>query len=211
MPGCTSSPLMDCSTLPVLPWSGPHRISSAVLQADAAPLVLAIETPETSIRDAARALARAALREAFGVLLGRSPETVPLLARPGYPIVLDIPGLHAGISVSHEPGLTIAAIRLGGAVGVDLMRVDTRPDWLPDWEALACDYLGPHVAERIARRVPADRARSFAREWTRLEASLKCLAMPLQEWCPALERKLTCCCLFDLDVPEGFIGSLAVC
>lgn len=203
---------IDRPVLPVQSWPGPVSIDATAAATD--PIVFSIATPEISIRDTARELARQALREVLGILLDRAPEAVPLVSRPGHPIRLDTPGLHAGLSLSHEPGLTIAAIHLGGAVGVDLMRVEQGPDWLSsgssDWQALARDYLGPQASDRIARRPPPQRVRVFAREWTRFEASLKCLAMPLQEWSPALEHELMRCRLFDLDVPDGFIGSLAV-
>jgi 4'-phosphopantetheinyl transferase len=205
---------IDGPVLRVQSWPGPVSIDSTASGADANPIVFSIATPHTSIRDTARELARQALREVLGVLLDLAPETVQLVSRPGHPIRLDIPGLHAGLSVSHEPALTIAAIHLRGPVGVDLMGVEQDPDWLPDWlsdwEALARDYLGPQASDRIAKQPTAQRGRAFAREWTRFEASLKCLAMPLQEWSPALEHELMRCRLFDLDVPDGFIGSLAV-
>lgn len=197
--------------LRVQPWPGPVSICATERRSDANPIVFGIATPDILIRDTARELARKALREVLGVLLGRPPETVLLVSRPGHPIRLDIPGLHAGLSVSHEPGLTIAAIHLGGAVGIDLMRVEQGPDWLSDWEPVARDYLGQQASDRIARQPPAERLRAFGCEWTRFEASLKCLAMPLQEWSPALEHELMCCRLFDLDLPDGFIGSVAVC
>ena len=196
--------------LAVQSWPGPVSLGATASGVAANPIVFGIATPDTSIRDTARELARQALREVLGVLLDRTPETVPLASQPGHPIRLDIPGLHAGLSVSHEPGLTIAAIHLAGEVGVDLMRVEQDPDWWSDWEMLARDYLGPQASDRIARQSSTQRVRAFVREWTRFEASLKCLAMPLQEWSPALDHDLMRCRLFDLDVPNGFIGSLAV-
>lgn len=204
-------PRIDGPVLQVQSWPGPISIAPTAPAADANPLVFSIATPDISIRDTARELARQALREVLGILLDRAPETVPLVSRPGLPIRLDIPGLHAGLSVSHEPGLTVAAIHLAGAVGIDLMRVEQGPDWLSDWEALARDYLGRQASDRIARQPPTERVRAFAREWTRFEASLKCLAMPLQEWSAALEHELIRCRLFGLDLPDGFIGSLALC
>ena len=205
---------IDCPVLRVQSWPGPVSIDPTAPGADANPIVFSIATPDTSIRDTSRELVRQALREVLGVLLDRAPETVPLVSSPGHPIRLDMPGLDAGLSVSHEPGLTIAAIYLEGPVGIDLMRVEQDPDWLSDWlsegNALARDYLGQQAGDRIASQPPAQRARAFAREWTRFEASLKCLTMPLQEWSPALEHELMRCRLFDLDLPDGFIGSLAV-
>lgn len=171
--------------------------------------MLGVATPDTAVRDVARQLARQALREALGILLERPSEAMRLSSQPGQPLRLDLPGPHIGLSVSHERGLTLAAIHPGGAVGIDLMQVEQRFDWLPDWEPVARAYLGGRASDRIARQPPAERAHAFAREWTRLEAFLKCHGLPLQEWCPALERKLMRCRFFQLDLPEGFVGTLA--
>jgi 4'-phosphopantetheinyl transferase len=198
------------SLLKVQPWPGPHPLSAAALGADANPVVLAVATPDTAIRDVARDLVRQALREALGVLLECPPNAVRLVSQPGQPLRLDTPGPQIGLSVSHERGLSLAAIHAGGAVGIDLMRVEQRSDWLPDWEPVARAYLGHQAHDRIARQPPPNRPQSFAREWTRLEACLKCRSLPLQEWSPALQRELLRCRLFDLDLPDdGFVGTLA--
>lgn len=205
---------IDGAVLPVRPWPAPRSICAPLpadtARADALPLVLSIATPDTSIRDAARALARSALRETLGELLQRAPDSVPLISRPGQPIRLDAPGTQPGLSVSHERGLTLAAIHFGGAVGIDLMRVGQPSDCLADWEPVARDYLGRRAADRIAGLAPAERAPAFARAWTRLEASLKCHGLQMQEWSAALEQKLARCRLFELDLPPGFIGTLAL-
>lgn len=175
------------------------------------PIVLSIATPDTPIRDAARQLARDALREALGILLDRAPRDIPLISRPGEPLRLDLPDCRVGLSLSHEPGLTLAAINMHGPVGIDLMRIERKIDWLSDWEPVAHDYLGPQAAARIGDLPHARRAEAFARAWTRLEARLKCRAMPLQEWSPALEQQLACCRTCDIALPEGLVGTLAVC
>lgn len=197
--------------LKVQPWRGPAAVSAAALRPGSPPLVLGIATPDGAVRDAAREAARTMLRGALSVLLKRPPEAVPLVSRPGHPVRLDLPGTRIGLSVSHERGLTIAAIHPGGPVGVDLMRVEQRPGWLPDWESVARDYLGRESAHRIGELPPAERPCAFAAAWTGLEAGLKCHGMPLQEWNPAREATLMRCTLFRLDLPHGFIGTLAAC
>jgi 4'-phosphopantetheinyl transferase len=172
-------------------------------------VVLAVAAPDTVIRDRARDLVRQALREALGVLLELPPHAVRLVSQPGQPLRLDTPGPRIGLSVTHERGLSLAAIYGGGAVGIDLMRVEQRSDWLPDWEPVARAYLGDQAHDRIARQLPAKRPLSFAQEWTRLEACLKCKSLPLQEWSPALQHDLLRCRMFDLELPEGFVGTLA--
>ena len=201
----------DRPALEVWRWDGPGSLPAEALRTDAGPIVLGIATPDTPIRDAARALGRAALREALGRLLDRAPHDIPLMSRPGEPLRLGLPDMHIGLSLSHEPGLTLAAINMRGAVGVDLMRVEKNADWLSGWEAVARDYLGPQVAARIGSLPAAQQAHAFAHAWTRLEACLKCRALPLQEWRPALERQLACCRTYDIALPQGLAGTLAVC
>lgn len=201
----------DRPALEVLRWDGPGSWRAKAPGVNGDPIVLTIATPDTSIRDAARKLARRALRDALGVLLDRAPHDIPLISRPGEPLRLDLPGSRIGLSLSHEPGLTLAAIHLGGAVGIDLMRVETGNDWLSDWQAVARDYLGPQVSALIDILPATQQAQAFAHAWTRLEARLKCLSMPLQEWSPALEQQLACCRTYGIALPDGLVGTVAVC
>lgn len=110
--------------------------------------------------------------------------------------------LDIGISISHESGLSLAAINLRGAIGVDLMRVQD----IADWEIVARDYLGPDAA-RVLNSIPATRrASAFATAWTAREASLKCLGLPLQEWTPLGLP----CRQQELLIPDGYAGSIAI-
>ncbi|WP_420474370.1 4'-phosphopantetheinyl transferase family protein [Noviherbaspirillum sp. ST9] len=163
-------------------------------------VVIGVQTPATTIRDTARAAIRTALREALGLLLGCAPDAVPLASSSGNPLRLDMPETPIALSVSHEPGLSIAAIRRGGGVGADIMRIDETMEW----ELVAADYLGPHARARIAG------ASEFAREWTRLEAALKCRGMALREWHPDVETLLRQLTFIDLSLPEGFAGAVAL-
>jgi 4'-phosphopantetheinyl transferase len=189
---------------------------------DAAPVALAslrgaqgltairITTPNTELRHVARAHLRAALRELLAALLQQPAATLPLISQPGQALVLDLPGTPIGLSVSHAPGCSVAAVHRHGAVGVDVMRIAEGADWMPDWETVARDYLGPHAQGRIAHVTPDQRAGAFAWEWTALEARLKCLGMALTEWTPALEQRLATCTVTTLDVPPGLCGAVAV-
>jgi 4'-phosphopantetheinyl transferase len=199
----------DWPRLKAIDWTGQKSFAVVAAGATDSPFVLAIPTPETTIRDIARDCVRQVLREALGILLGLPPEHVPLISQPGQAIRLAPPWTNIGLSVSHEPGLSLAAIHLRGPVGVDLVHVGKNPAWLADWQSVTHDYLGPRAAERIASQSPDHLAHAFANEWTRAEACLKCHGMQLQEWAPALERRLMRCRLFALDLPSGFIGMLA--
>jgi len=148
------------------------------------------------------------VRQAAAQLSGLAPEQVECESQPGQAPRLRLTSARAtssaGLSISHEDGLSLAAIHLHGAVGIDLMRVQD----VPDWQAVARDYLGEAVAGALAQLPPEARALAFARAWTAREAGLKCEGLPLAEWtalpCAARWRRL------ELALPAGLCGSLVV-
>ena len=176
------------------------------------PVVLMVRTPDTTVRDEARSLVRTALRSFLAPWAGCAPDMVPLQIEPGKPPRLALSGVPTGmpvsLSISHEAGLSLAAVRLGGSLGVDLMRVADAV--LPDWQALAHDYLGPDAAIRLEGLDLAQRPAAFARAWTRHEAALKCLGLQLQEWSPELAREIGQCCFSELVLPAPYCGAVAL-
>jgi 4'-phosphopantetheinyl transferase len=164
-------------------------------------LIVAVDTPDTPIRDAARQLVRAALRDILG--------DVELISLPGQPIRLARPGNAVGISISHETGQSLLAIHRSGPVGIDLLRIGGAHDWQPEIPLLARNYLGPKSARRIAGLSSTAQVAGFAQAWTAHEARLKCLGLVLEEWSPALEVELSCCCVQQLALPAGLVGSVA--
>ena len=170
-------------------------------------LVISVLTPDSTLRDAARAQLRGALREVLSLQLGCAPESIALTSIPGQALRVELPdyGKNIGLSASHEAGLSVAALRRNGPVGVDIMRI--APAF--DWQAVARDYLGPQAWRRIASHLEPEQPQAFAHEWTRLEAGLKCLGLALQEWSPALAQALESCRLLTLDLPSGMCGAVA--
>jgi 4'-phosphopantetheinyl transferase len=177
-----------------------------VLKAESGVIIRHIATPDGPIRDVARAKVRQALREILGGALGCVPEAVPLSDVPGQPLRLEGAHRNIGISVSHEAGMSLVAVRLQGAVGVDLMRVAQ----VPDWAQVAHDYLGPQVCARIGSEPLAAQPAAFASAWTRFEACLKCHGFPLEEWSLVLEQALARCTVAHLDLPADYVGSVAI-
>jgi 4'-phosphopantetheinyl transferase len=165
-------------------------------------LIVAIDTPDTPIRDSARQLVRSVLREILG--------DVELISIPGQPIRLARPDSLLGISVSHEIGLSLLAVRRSGPVGVDLLQLPDTPDWQPQMTTLASDYLGPDSARRIAEQPAHEGSVQFARDWTAHEARLKCLGLGLSEWSAALEKDLSRCRVQELDLPASYVGAVAI-
>lgn len=183
---------------PVHPWPGPLPETGCGV------CVLALNTAGLA-RPEARALARRAIIALLADWLSVPHEQIKLPATPGQAQRIDL-GQHPaidlpGCSISHEAGLSLAAINLHGPIGVDLMR----PRDIPDWAALARDYLGPATARALAACAPAQRANALARAWTAREASLKCLGLALAEWTPTRP-----CRVLPLALPEGWLGALAL-
>ena len=173
-------------------------------------IVMSIATAGAIKRDFPRQQIRLALRQVLAEWLGLAPDDIGLTSEAGQAPRLALAGNGAaptvGLSISHETGLSLAAINLHGAVGVDLMRVQE----VPDWESVARDYLGGASADALAGASPERRSQAFSRAWTAHEASLKCQGLPLAEWMPSLPFRALPCRCFDLALPDGLIGTLAV-
>jgi 4'-phosphopantetheinyl transferase len=145
------------------------------------------------------ALAEALALPAAGIRLGGAPGEAP------YALVGD--GRRVDLTISHDADVSVAAARLDGAgVGIDVMRVAD----VPDWHAVARDYLGPAYAAALAG-VPAHaRAAAFARAWNEREARLKCRGLALAEWRADLDARLATCRCLPLAVPDGYLATLAL-
>lgn len=196
---------MNTAPLAVHPWPG----SRPPIRPLRNPLVISIRTPDTTIRHEARIRIRQALCEVLGGLLDCPADAVHLIAERGRPLQLDLAEQRIGLSVSHESGLTLAAIYPEQRVGIDLIRVPNQPNWLPDWKDVARAYLGEQATGRISRLLPPQQPHAFAHEWARFEACLKCLGLALAETSPALRRSLSQCRVIGLDLPEGLVGKVA--
>ena len=170
--------------------------------------------PPTASCTEARASIRKALKQTLAAFFGQPAAAVTLTSRPGQAIQVQVqmrmqaPGTApVFVSISHMPGLSVAAISSSGAVGVDVMVVDAPLP--PGWEWVALDYLGPQAAAALHRTAPAERATAFAQAWVSGEARLKCLGLGLTEWTPSLAMRLTACDVHWLALPPGICGAVA--
>lgn len=165
-------------------------------------------------REAARRHIREALRAALAALLGADPAAIDLPAAPGaapYALVRDAASPRAAprriaLAISHDEALSVAAVSQEGAVGIDVMRIAD----IPDWEALARDYLGPDVAHTLAALDAGARPAALARAWSEREARLKCVGLGLGEWRADEAAALASCTCLPLALPDGYVGYLAV-
>ncbi|MCD5995789.1 4'-phosphopantetheinyl transferase superfamily protein [Pseudomonas sp. CDFA 602] len=166
-------------------------------------LVSAVTGHNTSRIDA-RALIRARLCAALACALQVPPVHVTFISTAGCrPRVLIEGWPEPGLSISHDAGLSLAAVNLHGTVGVDLMRVQC----VPDWQQVARDYLGDEVAGRLLETCDALRPQAFSSAWCQREAVLKLSGQPLAEWTHAAAPA---CSVFQIALPNPFVGALAL-
>lgn len=158
-------------------------------------------------RAIARQTIRTALLAALAEALALPAARVRLCGEPGEaPYALVDDGRRIDLAISHDGDISVAALRLDGAVGIDVMRVAD----VPDWHAVAHDYLGPACAAALAGVPAPARAAAFARAWSEREARLKCRGLALAEWDADLEARLAACRCLPLAVPDGYIATLAL-
>lgn len=192
--------------LPVRWWAD-GRFDEAANGPAALPSVRVVGVRGQRDRTTARRTIRAALLDALAEAAGVPSARIGLCGAPGEAPYALLAGRRVPLSISHDGDLSVAALRLdGGAVGIDLMRVAD----IPDWQAVAHDYLGPACAAALARLPDAARAAAFARAWSAREARLKCHGLALAEWRTAEDARLATCACRPLAVPDGYVGSLAL-
>ncbi|HEY3432986.1 MAG TPA: 4'-phosphopantetheinyl transferase superfamily protein [Rhodocyclaceae bacterium] len=174
-------------------------------------LVAAITTPNTQDRTQARRLVRSALVELLAAKLGCDRADIQLIDQPGQAVRLALPrdkGKSLGVSISHEPGLSLLAINLHGPIGIDLMQCPEAPPWQTEIPQLARDYLGPDIARELANLPPQAQALLFAKYWTQQEARLKCLGLGLEEWSVARQQQFARLENYALALPAGYQGTV---
>ncbi len=197
--------------VPVRAWPQNQHLALADLRSSRALTVISVPTPATTNRLLARDLVRLALRQTLAAFLGQPVASITLVSHPGLPIRVDAPLARLHVSVSHMPGMSVAAISNGSGVGIDAMHVDYSAAGMADLAHVARDYLGPAVSDELQRLAPAQGPSAFAEAWTHQEARLKCLGMALTEWTPALQAQLAPCPATRLALPENYRGAVAWC
>jgi 4'-phosphopantetheinyl transferase len=200
LPGSAGPQLTLPRALPVRHWAGGNFANEAAPSL----LLVAVDTPKTSIREAARQQVRAILREILAAHWGCLPAAIAFESTPGQPL-----RLHShpeiGLSISHEVGLSLLAINFAGPVGIDLLQAAENSDWVAEIDRLATDYLGCSFSGHSDQQ----RQINFARAWTAQEAKLKRLGWGLGEFDPVRQTRLDACHCCALELPPGFIGAVA--
>lgn len=171
-------------------------------------IVIALDTLPTTLRFQARKLIRIAIKQVLAKILGCTLDEIELTFELGQAPRLSQPKHNIGLSISHESGLTIAAIHLNGKVGVDLLASKTIPD-KGEIETLALEYLGAQTAEHLSRMANLEQKLAFAQAWTAFEARLKCEEKNLTEWTASSALQLNMLKVRSLILPDGYIGTIA--
>jgi 4'-phosphopantetheinyl transferase len=167
-------------------------------------------------RDAARRAIRQALSEALAGLYDLPPGDIMIHFSPGVPPAVSFPvgwtlestavghaaAATPGISITHDGPLSLAAIHLNGPVGIDVAQIID----IPDWRALARDYLGPLAPAALEATPALQRPRALAQAWALHEARLKCAGRQLGEWDETVPEAFC----RPLQLAEGYVGAVAV-
>jgi 4'-phosphopantetheinyl transferase len=176
----------------------PRRAGARVM--DGVTLVSVAHAPGTGRADA-RAAIRAALCASVAQALGETDVRVDGVPGAAPRLLVNGELSPVGLAISHTDSRSFAVWHPTARLGLDVMAVAD----VPDWRAVARDYLGPEALTRLDAESAATRASAFAREWTTREASLKCLGLGLAEWtelpCPLV--------LNELALASGFAGAIA--
>jgi 4'-phosphopantetheinyl transferase len=191
----------------VLRWPQDRALTLDALQRGQTVVLCIAQSPGTK-RPTARANVRLALQAALGVWLGCSAMDVVLQNFPGTPIRIQHPTSTAALSVSHEEGLSLAAIAPIGSVGVDLLAIATLPD-SAECLRLARDYLGPGTLLKLTALPAAAVPMAFALGWAQREAHFKCAGLALTEWRQTDPTAREYPDLQTLSLPAGHVGALA--
>jgi 4'-phosphopantetheinyl transferase len=200
---------MDSHALAVHWWT-PEAGFDASLGVPPQARVLAVGVAGQEEREPARRAIRQALRAALVRTCGVPEDAIMLHGAPGEAphatVAFPDGARRAWLAISHDGALSVAAIRFAGPVGIDVMRVVA----VPDWGAVARDYLGPAVLAALAALPAAQREAGFAHAWSEREARLKSLGLPLHEWRAEDEAALQACTCLPLALPEDYAGALAL-
>jgi 4'-phosphopantetheinyl transferase len=167
-----------------------------------------------------------ALRLLLSAYLDMDPRKLPIAANSYGKPALNLPLCRLSFNMSHSGELTLIALCLDSAIGVDVEII--RP--IAEWEEIASSHFSQHERESLQAEEPAERLNAFFRCWTRKEALIKAIGMGLSipldsftvntslkeppallhcAWAPEAEaiQRWT---LIHLEPAAGHVGALAI-
>lgn len=170
-------------------------------------IVIAVSTLPTTLRSQARKLIRMAIIEVLAKKLACQCAEIKLVSQSGQPLKVLQPKQNIGLSISHESGLSVAAINMNGRVGIDLIDIKTIPN-NNEMYNLASEYLGLQVAKHIALLPIEQQRQAFAKAWTEFEACLKYQEKKITEWTTFSTLQPSTFASQPLKMPSDHIGTV---
>ncbi|MFZ6674067.1 4'-phosphopantetheinyl transferase family protein [Undibacterium sp. Xuan67W] len=175
-------------------------------------VVIAISNYSTQDRTRARQQIRCAIITLIQQCYQIDIRDIEISASSGRAPRLFFSDHEAALSISHEAGLSLAAICLNSSVGIDLLHTKSLAKESFEWQDIARIYLDPDRHKMIRSLTPEQQLLSFAQEWTMLEARYKCAGKALSEWSETVaagrHTKLQAMPTYKLDLPENYCGSI---
>ncbi|MDP9109147.1 MAG: 4'-phosphopantetheinyl transferase superfamily protein [Pseudomonadota bacterium] len=196
---------MGAAHIDVIDW--PDHAALQQQWAAQLPCVIRIAADFSDDRRGARSAIRTALIEALACVLPCAPQRIVLRSTPGS--APQVAGHDVAISITHAPGMSLAALARSAAIGIDVLHLPSSTLPAHELVRLAHDYLGTQAQQQIAEAPGSAQARTFATAWTAHEAGLKCLGHPLIEWSNAPRQQLVTLQGAELALPPDWVG--AVC
>ncbi|MFZ6844996.1 4'-phosphopantetheinyl transferase family protein [Undibacterium sp. RuTC16W] len=176
-------------------------------------VVIAVSTDSTQDRTKARQQIRSAIITLIQRCYQIDVRDIEIATSSGTAPRLLFSDHEAALSISHEAGLSLAAICLDSSVGIDLLHTKNLAKESFEWQDIARIYLDPDRHQMIRSLTPEQQLLSFAQEWTMLEARYKCAGMALSEWSDTVaagrHTQLQVMPAYQLDLPENYCGSIA--
>jgi 4'-phosphopantetheinyl transferase len=173
-----------------------------------ATVVISLSFPQNLQREVARQQLHLAITELLIQAFSCAAEQIRLIRVAGSRLQCFVATQEIFISVSHEPGLSLAAISRKRQSGIDLM--EAKP--IDDWQNIARIYFNPQQIAALQQAQDCDRASLFARYWTMMEARFKCAGVAITEYDKHLQQQMASVLKdarsYALTLPAGYIGTL---
>lgn len=117
----------------------------------------------------------------------------------------DDPFLKLTCSFAYEAEFAVFALAHDRPVGIDIVKCTTNFDW----RDTARIYLGAVETSRLESCPSEQQTSEFFRAWSGLEAALKCLGLPLQEWTSDLALQLEQCQIAHVALDQNHMCAMA--
>lgn len=171
-------------------------------------VVINLSFPQNLQREAARQQLHLAITELLMQAFSCTAEQIRLIRVAGSRLQCFIATQEIFISVSHEPGLSLAAISQKQLPGIDLMAI--KP--IDGWQDVAGIYFNPQQIAALQQAQDCDRASLFAQYWTMMEARFKCADIAITEYDEHVQQQMASALKdsrsYALTLPAGYIGTL---